>query len=335
MNAADDPAAERADCLVVGAGPAGLTAALYLRRFALRTLLVDAGRPRAALIPRTRNQPAFPGGISGRSLLKRMRRQVSLHGVEVADGTVLSAEREADGFVARFRPAGAEPVLLRSRTLLLATGIRDHRPAALPDPLHDRALRLGHVRYCPICDGFEARDRRIAVLGQGAHGMREAIFLRSYSADVFLIPPDGPLELDAAGRARLRDAGVTVLDQPVRRFALRPNGMELLVGDQPLRFDSVYPAMGARIHSDLAVALGAVDEAVCVPVDDHGRTRVPGLYAAGDVTRGLDQIATATALAAAAATAIRNDLADRTPLRRPRSLLRTRDDSPGTEPLPV
>jgi thioredoxin reductase (NADPH) len=292
------------DCLVIGGGPAGLTAAIYLSRFLLSTAVVDDGGGRARRIPRTRNHAGFPGGISGAELVERMAMQATENGAELLSGRIRSLDRIDGGFEARLAHKR-----LRARTILIATGITDRRPDALTQAKHDEALASGLIRYCPICDGYEMVDRRIAVLGTGDHGAREASFLRSFTKDVTLIAPDGPHSLTDACRAELLGLAVTVTDGPVTDFVITSTGLSIHTPSGVPVFHAAYPALGAEIHSDLAVAVGADARATgCLTIDDHARTNVPGLYAAGDVVLGLDQISGAMGQAALAATTIRNDL---------------------------
>lgn len=292
------------DCLVIGAGPAGLTAAIYLARFHLSIAVVDAGNSRAAQIPRTLNHAGYPGGISGRDLLKLMREQAESFAVHVEMGLIERLERTQEGFVAH-----GEHRAWSTRTILLSTGVVNNRPQMAPD-IHDAALDLGLLRYCPICDGYEVTDKRVGVLGTRSHGFKEAIFLRMYTRDVTLIATDGEHDLSDEERRHLRAAGVTLVDGPCAPLRMEDEQMLVATPRGELRFDSVYPALGSVIRSELATAIGAdgTDDG-CLVVDEHQRTSIPGLYAAGDVAKGLDQISHAMGEAGVAATTIRNDLA--------------------------
>jgi thioredoxin reductase (NADPH) len=299
------------DCLIVGAGPAGLTAAIYLARFRLTVAVIDSGKSRAALIPCTRNHAGFPEGIAGRELLARMRRQALHYGVTVQAGHVAALHRrgelfEADGAGAR-TPA---------RVVLLATGVTNRRPE-MPDSIHDAALAEGRLRYCPVCDGFEVSDQRVAVIGTGTRGIKEAEFMRSYTRDVTLVINGGPHCLTEKERRRIAALGILTIDGSPSGFALTEQGLGFATAAGWMDFDSVYPALGSDIHSSLAATLGAdcTDEG-CIRVDAHQRTSVTGLYAAGDVVLGLDQISHAMGEAGVAATTIRNDLSARSPLLR-------------------
>lgn len=299
------------DCIIIGAGPAGLTAAIYLARFHLRIRLFDSGSSRAALIPRTNNHAGYPDGIPGLDLLLAMRRQGERFGAVREEAEVTAIEPVGAGFVVRTDVGAAQ-----ARTVLLATGVVNNRPD-MPDDVHDDALARGLLRYCPICDGYEVTDKRVGVIGSGDHGMREALFLRGYTRDVTLIAPGARHDLDDACRAKLDEAGIAHLDGPCTPITLEDDTICVETPEGRQRFDSIYPALGSVIRSELAVAAGArASTDGCLEVDEHQRTSVPGLFAAGDVVKGLDQISHAMGEAGVAATTIRNLLDERRPLRR-------------------
>jgi len=292
------------DCLIVGGGPAGLTAAIYLARFHLSVRLVDGGRSRAALIPLTRNHAGFPDGISGVDLLDRMKAQALRYGAAAHRAEVTAIAAHEAGFAVSF---GVEPLIARS--VLLATGVVNRRPQ-MPDDAHAEALRRGLLRYCPICDGYEVTDRRVAVLGTGDRGFNETMFLRGYTSDLTLIAPTGAHQLTKDQRADLAGAGVTLVAGAPTSIEPFESRIEIVSNGYRLAFDSLYPALGSDINSALAASLGAtVSDEGCLVVDAHQRTDIPGLYAAGDVVLGLDQISHAMGEGGVAATTIRNDLA--------------------------
>jgi thioredoxin reductase (NADPH) len=299
------------DCLIVGGGPAGLTAAIYLARFHLRILVVDDGKGRAASIPCTHNLSGFPQGISGKEVLKRMREQAQLYGALIEDGYITRLDRTDDGFEAEW---GEGPE--RARTVLLATGVQNRRPP-MDEDLHDEALARGLIRYCPICDGYEVTDKRVGVIGSGSHGVAEAVFVRSYTGDVTLIAPDSAMHLKEEDRIRLERATVPCIDGPVRAVAIDGDRVVVETADGAFAFDSVYPALGSDTHVQLAKQVGAkLAGDRCIACDERQRTSVPGLYAAGDVVHGLDQISHAMGEGGVAATTIRNDLNAKQPLLR-------------------
>lgn len=299
------------DCIIVGAGPAGLTAAIYLARFHLSIRLFDCGSSRAAMIPRTHNHAGYPEGVSGLELLALMLEQAERFGAKRELARVTSLKAIEGGF-----ELTAEGRAYQARTVLVATGVINNRPEGLGETLHAEALAQGLLRYCPICDGFEVTDQRVAVIGTGTHGTAEAIFLRGYTADLTLIAPEAH-DLDAECARRLDDAGIARVEGPCAGYAIEDGQLALDTAEGRMAFDSVYPALGSRIRSELAIEAGARATAEgCLEVDDHQRTSVPGLFAAGDVAKGLDQISHAMGEAGVAATTIRNYLAEQSPLRR-------------------
>lgn len=290
------------DCLIVGAGPAGLTAAIYLARFRRRIAICDAGNPRASYIPRTRNYPGFPDGISGDELLERLRAQARRYGAEVTQARVETLAREDGVFV-----AGAGGRSLAARTVLLATGVVDKEPEM---PNLREAIAAGAIRLCPICDGHEVIERRVAVYGPVGHALSHAEFMCTFTRDVALLVPRGDASADDASRERARRAGVELVESPVARVALDGKRALVRFADGAERhFDTLYPALGCRNRSELAVALGARCEGEGdIVVDSHQRTSIEGLYAAGDVVAALNQLSVAVGHAALAATTIHNDL---------------------------
>jgi thioredoxin reductase (NADPH) len=297
------------DCLIIGGGPAGLTAAIYLARFHLRTTVIDAGRSRAGLIPRTNNHAGFPNGISGRELLARMRQQARRFGVEFHRGSVDTLAKANERFT-----ASSGSLAIAARCVLLATGVTNIAPG-MSAQVHDAALKQGQLRYCPICDAYEASGQRIAVIGTGGRAAKEAEFVRAYTDDVTLIAPHGAHELEKAQRDALQNIGVTLVDGPAEDFELTERAIRLVCPAGHYSFDTMYPALGSKIHSELAIALGAdCSEEGCIRVDTHQSTSVPGLFAAGDVVLGLDQISHAMGEAGVAATAMRNWLGKSHPL---------------------
>lgn len=290
------------DCLIIGAGPAGLTAAVYLARYRRRVALVDAGASRARLIPETRNMAGFPDGISGRNLLARLRRQAARFGVRAQAATVCRLEHRRRGFTATLE----DDRRIETRTVVLATGVADRPP---PLRLPQRATLAGIVRWCPICDGFEARDRRVFVLGDAEHGPSHARFLRTYSRDVTLLVLDG--RLHARARKDLAEAGIGLREKPLRRIhCARRDECEVEYADgERERFDLLYPMLGSDARSHIATAIGAsCNDSGDLDVDDDQQTSVDGLYAIGDVVNALNQISVGVAHAALAATAIHNRL---------------------------
>lgn len=282
------------DCAIIGGGPAGLTAAVYLARYRRRVAVFDAGESRAAWIPESHNYPGFPHGISGKALLARLREQASEYGARLVSTRVTDLARSIDGFSIRTEHGEAAAPLV-----LIATGIVDISPRL---PGLEDAVQGGAIRFCPVCDAYETTDLRIGVLGHGEDAIGKARFMRTYSRDVTLLTlEDAPQTIETDGIARM--GPVTRLTRDGKRIVVEAGGQSL----PP--FDVIYPALGCTVRLDFATALGAATNAVgCLKVDAYQRSTVPGLYAAGDVVSDLHQIAVGAGHAAIAATHIHRSL---------------------------
>jgi thioredoxin reductase (NADPH) len=293
----------RLDCLVVGAGPAGLTAAIYLARFRRDFRVIDGGQSRAAWIPRSHNLPGFPDGIRGRTLLARMRRQAERYGARIAAGHVDSLKPIRGGF-----RIAMEDETLTARTVILATGVVDNAPVI---PGLEDAIGRGLVRICPICDGFEVTGLRVGVIGGDDHCASEAVFLKTYSDDVTFIHVGQPGALPAATRKMLAREKIDVVESAIQGVTIqkrRITAFDFEAGEHR-PFDVVYSALGVTPRTRLAVQAGAkLDADGRLVVDDHQQTSVRGLYAAGDAVRGLNQLSTAAGEGAIAATDVHNSL---------------------------
>ncbi len=293
---------EITDVLVIGAGPAGLVGASYLARYRRKVVVVDGGASRAAHIPRSRNVPGFPAGISGPQLLERLRRQAKASGVALTTGKIASLRHESSGLFI----ANESTRTWRARSVLLATGMHD---TPLSIPLPKSATHRSIVRWCPVCDGYEAIDRRVLIIGESRHGAEHALFVRTYTSDLTLLLPDGAA-LSVRETAALEVAAVRVIRGTPARVRLHRQGGELELQDgERLQFEVMYPMLGGTPRVSLATALGAkCSSDGRLDVDASQETSVPGLYAAGDAVDSLSQICVATAEAAIAATSIHRRL---------------------------
>ena len=301
---------EISDCAIIGGGPAGLTAAIYLTRFRRRVVLFDRGGSRAALIPTSHNHAGFPEGIAGAELLRRMGEQAAKYGADLRVGDV--AEVVASG--ENWQLAG-DGFAITARTILFATGVDNRRPA-MDEAVHRAALDAGQLRYCPVCDGWEAGGpefgARIGVVGAESQGVAEALFLRTFTPHVTLFTL-AECELHEKDRTDLATHGIAWDPRPVAAYDFSGAGVRLsFAAGDVAHVDTLYPALGSDPNDALIQALGLrTDSDRCVMTDKHQQLGLKGLYAAGDVVAGLDQISVAMGHAAIAATAIHNDLRDR------------------------
>jgi thioredoxin reductase (NADPH) len=288
------------ECLVIGGGPAGLLAAVYLGRYCRSVQVIDAGESRAATIPESHNYPGF-FGIAGPELLRRLNAQARRYGAELVRDRVTSLRKDSGAFVATCSGGDVD-----ARFVLLATGLVDHCPAIEGEP-ENCPSEL--IRFCPICDGYEAIDRRVGVLGDIDAGGKKALFLRTYTRDVSLFLTD-ETTLDAELRQKLDEKNVRIVGKP-KQVKLATESTVAIVTESGERheLDALYPALGCMVRSGLATELGALcTEDGNLVVDDHQRTTVEGLYAAGDVVTDLHQLSVAFGHAAIAATDIHNRL---------------------------
>ncbi|MDO9411117.1 MAG: NAD(P)/FAD-dependent oxidoreductase [Pseudolabrys sp.] len=288
------------DCLIIGGGPAGLTAATYLGRFRRKVLVIDAGDSRALQIPESHNYPGFADGIAGPDLLREMRQQATQYGAEMLQGTAEDLVRDGEGYALT-----VDGRSIRAPRILLATGLKDHEPDM---PGLKQAVANTSIRYCPVCDAYEATDKNIAVYGSIKDAEAKAVFMRTYSKRVTLLPTDKTIDNDA--RERMAAIGVTLASSaPVDLRPVDGGIVVQLLSGEHLQFDVIYPVLGCEVRSDLATALGAKRGDVgCVIVDDKQRTTVENIFAAGDVVSDLHQLSVAAGYAAIAATAIHASL---------------------------
>ena len=289
------------DVIIVGAGPAGLSAALMLGRCRRRVLLCDTGRPRNAA------SHAMHGflsrdGMPPREFLRIAREQLQQYDtVEVRDMEVTVAECRDSRFHVELSDGSA----FLSRKLLIATGVVDK----LPDIPGFADLYGRSVFHCPYCDGWEVRDRPLAIYGRGARGLGLSLELTGWSRDLVLCT-DGPPELDADDLARLARHGI-----PVRRERIvsleGPERLEQIVFEsgEPLARHALFFTTGQEQQSDLAIRLGChMNEKGTVHTGKYESTHLPGVYVAGDASRAVQWVVVAAAEGAEAAFSINTDL---------------------------
>jgi thioredoxin reductase len=272
------------DALVVGGGPAGLSAATWLGRHRRRTLVVDAGdhrnRRTGAVHGVLGRDPVAPARFRDDALADLAR----YPHVELRRGTVTAIGRGPLGFTAE-----VDGTAVTASRIVLATGVRDR----LPDVDGIEEHYGAGVQHCPTCEGFEARDRPVVVLGWGAHVPAFATELLDWASDVAIVchgqrPDVTPDQLD-----RLREVGISIVDDHVARLVGPRGGLRAvrLRDGRELPAAMVFFSIGHDANVDLAVALGCelTTEGV-VAVDADQRTTVAGVYAAGDVTPGMQLV---------------------------------------------
>lgn len=289
------------DCLIIGAGPAGLTAAIYLARFRRNVLVIDSGSSRARLIPRSYNYPGFPEGINGNIFLERLQRQAESCGVQLTTGHVTALRKIANLF-----QINTNEGIFFARTVILATGIKDRR---LPMDDWDGNVSKGIIRLCPICDAYDNADQNIAVISTLECAVAHAQFLRTYFRNVslYLHPPR---DFSASALAELADAQIKIPQGGFEFISVQNEKPQVRCSDgSHHEYDSVYVMLGEAASVGLIRAVGAsFSHEGKLLIDEHHSSTVMGLYAIGDVVSSLHQVSVAIGQAAIAATHIHNAL---------------------------
>ncbi len=286
------------DVVIVGAGPAGLSAALILGRCRRRVLICDTGSPRNAA------SHALHGfltrdGIPPLEFLRIAREQLQLYKtVELREIEVRETKRTDAGFLVNTN--------IFCSKLLLATGVVDRLPQI--DGLKDLYGRS--VFHCPYCDGWEVRDRKIVVCGKGKNGFGLALELTLWSNSLALCT-DGPTELSNEEITRLKRQQIKIYDTPIRRLIGSQGMLEQIefTNGEMLGCDAMFFSTDNEQHCNLAETLGCkFTEDGAVDTGDYEITNVPGVYVAGDASRLVQLAIVAAAEGAKAAFAINQEL---------------------------
>jgi thioredoxin reductase len=283
------------DVLVVGGGPAGLAAALWAARYRRSVLLVDSGDYRNKSVVKMHGylglDDADPAELRAHALTDLARYAETT----VVQGTVRALRQDAACFIATVDGLG-EVVALR---VVLATGVVDEFPEIDGFDEHYGAS----VFHCPTCDGYESQDQHVVAIGWSEQMAGFALTLLDWASSVTLVTDGRELDIDSTCHDALQRHGVQVVTSEARRFVGTRGdlqGVELADG-RCVPCERAFFSVAHRPRSPLAELLGAkrTDED-CIHVDEHGETSVPGLYAAGDMTPGIQLVQVAAAKGAVA-----------------------------------
>ena len=284
--------------VIIGGGPAGLSAALMLGRCRRRVVVCDAGTPRNAY-SRALHGYLTRDGIPPPELLALGRAELAQYGVTFCQVRVETVHRRPDDEFDVQLETGDR---LRTRKVLIATGVTDH----LPQIPGMRECYGRSVFHCPYCDGWEWRDTRLAVYGHGRAGAAVSLALLTWSRDVVLFT-DGPARLPAGLRQQLAGRGIAVRTTPIVAFRHddgRLAGLALADGSL-LERDALFFTTGQHQHAPFAEQLGCeLTRKGTVRTDRFGQTCVPGVYVVGDASRDVQFVVVAAAEGAKAAVAI-------------------------------
>ncbi|MDN4519775.1 NAD(P)/FAD-dependent oxidoreductase [Mycolicibacterium austroafricanum] len=291
------------DCVIIGGGAAGLSAALVLGRARRRTLVVDAGAQSNLAATGIGGLLGFDGVPPGQLYAQGRSQLAPYPSVEVRDGEVVTGEASDGGFTLELADGG----VVQARRVLLAMGMRYEAPS-----LPGLAELWGRsVFHCPFCHGWEVRERPLAVLANGERAAHMATLLRGWSDDVVLLT-GGPAELTDADRSRLAEVGVAVDERAVSHLVSASDELAAVVfaDGTSLGRRGLLVAVTLHQRSALAAKLGVSFAAPgpvsveAIEIDAMHRTSVPGVFAAGDACVQMPQVAAAVAAGSAAAASI-------------------------------
>ena len=294
------------DCIVIGAGPAGLSASLFLARYLRRTLTFHHNSPRNEY---AHGVHGFLGhhGIRPRELLARGRDEVTSHGGLIIEACVTAVEQvSTDHF--RVSAGSQETQVFEARRLLLATGLRD----LTPDCPGFREFYGSSVHHCPDCDGYEVKDKRVAVLAHDGNAAAFTANLLTWTKHVTLLTDQR--EISGEDRAKLADLNVAVRTERVVALdgdkATRQLQRVLFAEAEPLECDALFFNLGTQLATNFHEALGCRLDEECglLWVDQTRQTSTKGVYAAGDITPNSQLAVVAAAEGAMAAIHIHRSL---------------------------
>lgn len=284
------------DVIIIGKGPAGISAALYTQRANIKTLIIGRDGSSLDKAAEIENYYGLEEPISGKKLLKIGERQAQRLGVKILNEEVIGITYSYDEKYFKVSTAKDE---YYSRAVLIATG-QPHRKIAI-DGLKD--FEGKGISYCTTCDGFFYRDMAVGVIGNGAYAVHEAMELEAFTKDITLFTNGADLDIpgelaDKAGRFKINT-----------RPILKLSGEEFL---QEIHFkdgtrqkiDGLFVAYGSASSVDFAQKLGIITQNNAIVVDEKQGTNIKGVFAAGDCTGGFKQVAVAVGQGAIAARGI-------------------------------
>lgn len=291
------------EIVIIGGGPAGLTAGIYAVRAARDVVLFERGVPGGKVMETAKieNYPGFPGGIGGPELVMRMEEHARGLGLKIENNEVFEITKTDDGFLLRSRLGD-----IRTKTVILATGTGP-RPLGVEG---EARLRGRGVSYCAVCDAAFFRDQEVAVVGGGDAAVEEAEFLTRFASKVYLIHRRGELRAaksiqhSTLSNPKIEPIWFSVVEEIKGENAVE----EIVIKDvrdgalRTLPVSGIFIYVGTSPNSYLVESLVERDERGFVITDEEMRTSVPGLFAAGDIRKkSLRQIVTAVADGAIAA----------------------------------
>lgn len=290
------------DVIIIGGGPAGLNAAMLLGRSRRNVIVLDSGEPRNRW---ANNMNGFltSDGMNPREFIKKGRAELAKYGVKLVDARVTCATYSKGSFIVD----DADGTVYKSKKLLLATGLKDNLPEL--EGLEDMYGKSIH--HCPYCDGWESRDKAIAVYGPERHGVGQSLAMKNWSPDVTLYT-DGTDDLTRADLELLERNEVKVCKDKITRLEGTEDGMlqyiVLSTGEKRAQ-QAMFFSLGTKQQSDLGEQLGCefTNKGV-IRTKKLQQSNIPGLFVAGDAARDMQMVIVAAAEGAKAGVAINMEL---------------------------
>lgn len=294
------------DALIIGGGPAGLSAGIYLQRYLLSTLIIDKGKARSFWMQELHNYLGLPSDTPGRTLLQQGKDHYFEVGGDYLNGFVESVVDEGETFAVRVKIGRNNPTYetFHTRYLIAASGIIDHLPV-LDDMKNVFEYAGYNLHVCLICDGYEMRDQRVGVFGNSESSL-EVVFPLSWFTPQITVFTHGAFEVGADLRDRLSAQGFGLVEQPIKQFLgenHHMSGVELVDGSV-IDLDAGLISMGSKYHADYLNDLELEYKGGNLVTDEMKRTSHPRIFAVGDLKVGINQVIVAAADGAIAATQI-------------------------------
>ncbi|MBA3535418.1 MAG: NAD(P)/FAD-dependent oxidoreductase [Tatlockia sp.] len=258
---------DASDCVVIGGGPAGLTAAIYLARFRRNIVIFDTNHSRALKIPLSRNYPGFGEGISGKDILKNLRQQLSFYKVPYIRESVDNLFKlDSD----RFRVTSRKVTLI-TKNVLLATGVEDVEPNL---PNIKKGIQKELIHHCPVCDGYELINKKIVIIGKGKEGLNKALFIRTYTPHITLINVE-KTRWSKEDLQKIKEASVRIINNSINDIKMVSESLKLYLDENVmLECDSLYCALGCNKNNQLGDKLKARQKEGLFVVDKDQQTSI-------------------------------------------------------------
>ncbi len=300
----DNSSPEIYDCLIIGGGPAGLSAAIYLARYDRKCAILDSQEGRSTFSQTNENYLGFPDGISSKQLRELGRRQAQKFGAKYFDADITSLDFKGNALF----EAKAPQASYLGRTVLFATGVTDVWPS-----IANIENWIGkQVFWCITCDGHRAKDKKVLCIGSSAFSCESALKLRQFTRDItFILKTENLSELHD-NLQDMQEKGVTVLRGKERQFKLQGERIVALQLEDrsEIPFDMLFSFLGINPNNSLAKHLGvAIDSDGYIIMNEDGFTNVRGVFAAGDVaSKCTHQVVSAAHAGSEAALAVNRGL---------------------------